>query len=71
MKLRAEEYLLNECPNLRPVIMRPGKVYVGGIFEHYVERLPFKRNYTHMDAVVASVQAEISRIVDENGGMGG
>ena len=66
MKVRAEEYLLQECPNIRPIILRPGKVYAGNLFEHYVESLPTRRNYTHMDAVVGTVQAEVDRIFKEN-----
>ena len=68
MKVKAEEYLQEECPHIRPIIMRPGKIYAGNAFEHWIERLPLRKNYTHMDAVVGCVQEQIERVYKEKGG---
>ena len=58
-KTLAEDYLMNSCPNLRPVVLRPGKVYTGNWFNREIEKLPTKKNYTQMDAVVNTLFEEV------------
>ena len=65
MKKKAELYLIEECPNLRPIILRPGKVFINSWYEKTYEGLPYKRNYTSMDAVTQAIVDELVEIYGE------
>jgi len=67
LKQKAELYLIEECPNLRPIIIRPGKVFVNTFYERFMEQLPLRKNYTSMDAVTAAIVDELADIYGEEG----
>ena len=55
-------FLIEDCPNLRPVILRAGKVYTGTSF--FSKFLRDKTNYTHLDALCMTVFEEVKRAYD-------
>ncbi len=67
MKKQAEQFLIDECPNLRPVIIRPGKVIVRSLLNtlfEYGYRLNY--NYSDMYKVTEVIANEMEHIYKEN-----
>ena len=61
-KQKAELYLIEECPNIRPIIFRPGKVFLNTFFEKTIENLPLRKRYSSMDSVTAAIVDEVVQI---------
>ena len=62
MKKQAEAFLIEECPNLRPVIIRPGKVVVRSFVNTFLFEFSMKRNYSDMSDVCEVISNQIDQI---------
>ena len=62
MKQKAELYLIEECTHIRPIIFRPGKVYLNTLFERTFEGLHNRAHYSSIDSVTAGIVNEIVSI---------